>query len=128
MIVLDASVLIAWFDGGDTFHDRARRELSTAVASPLRASAVTLAEVLVAPTRTGTVTLARRALSGLQVEAVAVGTDAPERLAALRTATGLKLPDCCVLLAAQDAGAQAVLTYDERLRVAAFEAGYRTDP
>lgn len=41
--------------------------------------------------------------------------DAPVRLATLRAETGLKLPDCCVLLAAQDAGAEAVLTFDEPL-------------
>jgi predicted nucleic acid-binding protein len=47
--------------------------------------------------------------------------DAAERLAALRVATELKLPDCCVLLAAEDAQAR-LLTFDARL---AREAGRR---
>lgn len=59
---------------------------------------------------------------------VAVGTDAPERPAHLRSATRLKLPDCCVLLAAQDVRATTVLPFDDRLRVAAREAGHRTEP
>jgi hypothetical protein len=33
----------------------------------------------------------------------------------LRAGSGLKLPDCWVLLAAQDARAEAVLTFDDAL-------------
>ena len=54
--------------------------------------------------------------------AVALDTDAPARLATLRAITGLKLPDCCVLLAAEQAGA-AVLTLDDRVAAAARERG-----
>lgn len=40
--------------------------------------------------------------------------DAPSRLARLRAATTLKMPDCCVLLAA-DQLADAIATFDDRL-------------
>jgi predicted DNA-binding protein (UPF0278 family) len=39
--------------------------------------------------------------------------------------TGLKMPDCCVLLAAQDATAEAVLTFDEALAREAERLGLR---
>ena len=44
-----------------------------------------------------------------------LAADAPVRLAALRADTGLKLPDCCVLLAADAASADGVLTFDDAL-------------
>ena len=40
------------------------------------------------------------------------------KLARLRTATGLKMPDCCVLLAAESTNAR-LATFDNRLRKAA---------
>ena len=56
------------------------------------------------------------------IETIALGPDAPARLAALRAGTRLRLPDCCVLLAAQTAGAQ-VASFDERLTAAAESLG-----
>ena len=41
-------------------------------------------------------------------------TDTAIRLAELRAATGLRMPDCCVILTAEDAAA-AVASFDERL-------------
>lgn len=46
------------------------------------------------------------------------------RLAELRALTGLRLPDCCVQLAAEYADASAVLTSDARLARAAAELGH----
>lgn len=60
-------------------------------------------------------TTAEAALTGLP--------DAARRLAALRVDTRLKLPGCCVLLAAQDAGADTVATFDDRLGAAAEGLG-----
>ena len=57
---------------------------------------------------------------------VALGADAAARLALLRAETRLKLPDCCVLLAAEDAEADAVLSLDDRVVTAAREAGFRS--
>jgi predicted nucleic acid-binding protein len=74
------------------------------------------------PTRAGTLRTAQAALSALAVAELPLPPDAAEQLAALRTDTGLKLPDCCVLLAAQVADG-GVLTFDERLARAASERG-----
>ena len=54
-----------------------------------------------APARAGTVAATQAALSDLGISEVALPADAAPRLAVLRVTTGLKLPDCCVILAAQ---------------------------
>jgi predicted nucleic acid-binding protein len=115
VIVVDASVLIAHLDERDALHDRAEQALMRAADQPLGCSTVTLAEVLVGPARRGRLAVARAALGELDVAEIPFGDDAPVRLAGLRAETGLKLPDCCVLLAAQDAGAGSILTFDELL-------------
>jgi predicted nucleic acid-binding protein len=122
VIVVDASVLIAHLDERDALHAQAVEELLAVVEQPLACSPITIAEALVGPARAGRLDEARAALTTLGVREVSLGPDAAARLAALRAETGLKLPDCCVLLAAQDAGAAGVLTFDERL---VREAGLR---
>jgi hypothetical protein len=64
----------------------------------------------------------RGVLDELPVAAQPVPEDAPRRLALLRAGTNLKLPDCCVLLAAEQTDA-AVATFDRRLADAATERG-----
>jgi predicted nucleic acid-binding protein len=115
VIVLDASVLIAHLDRGDALHARAEDALLAAADRPVGCSTITLAEVLVGPARQGQLDAARAALAELEVEELPLGDDAAVRLAGLRADTGLKLPDCCVLLAAQHAAAEAVLTFDDAL-------------
>lgn len=122
MIVLDASVLIAHLDADDLHHDRATRLLLDAIDEPLAASPLTLAEVLVGPARAGRADLAEGALRELGVDAVPLDVGAPRQLAELRVRTQLRLPDCCVLLAARTAGGY-VSTFDERLHRAAAELG-----
>jgi predicted nucleic acid-binding protein len=102
VIVLDASVLIGHLDGNDLHHQRARDLLEESGASPLGASSISLAETLVAPARTGRLDAARDALERIGIAELVFRADAPARLAKLRADTGCKLPDCCVLLAAQD--------------------------
>ena len=123
MIVADASVLIGHLDETDVQHDRATELLVDAAASPLAASTITIAEVLVGPARTGRLEAARAALEALTLTEVRLGSGASERLASLRARTNLKLPDCCVLLAAEDAGARAILTLDDRLAAQAAQIG-----
>jgi predicted nucleic acid-binding protein len=114
VIVLDATVLIAHLDGRDAHHEDAEERLLALADQPFGASPVTLAEVLVAPARTGRLADARAALEVLGVAELMLPADAAERLAELRATTELKLPDCCVLLAAEDAPGR-VLTFDGRL-------------
>jgi predicted nucleic acid-binding protein len=123
VIVLDASVLIAHLDARDAHHAAAVDRLGAAARYGYAASVVTVAETLVGPARAGVSSTARRVLHELGIERIGLGPGAPERLAELRAGTGLKLPDCCVLLAAEDAAAEAILTFDERLGRAARDLG-----
>jgi predicted nucleic acid-binding protein len=122
VIVLDACVLIAHLDVSDAHHDRAFALLQSLAEESFAASALTLAEVLVGPARAGGLERAGAALSALAVETVPIGDAAPAELAGLRAATGLKLPDCCVLLAAEQAGG-GLATFDDRLVAAARDRG-----
>lgn len=122
MIVLDASVLIAHLDGADLHHDEATDLLVSAAEDDLVASPITLAEVLVGPARSGELHRATTALDLLGVGVVALDADAPTKLALLRAGTGLKLPDCCVILAAESVGAE-LATFDHRLAGVANEHG-----
>ena len=122
MIVLDASALIAHLDAGDAHHARAGLLLTETAGEELCASPLTLAEVLVGPARGGRLDDARAALGQLGIRGVALTDDAPARLATLRAETSLKLPDCCVLLAAAQVGG-TVATFDERLAAAGRQRG-----
>lgn len=123
MIVLDASVLIAHFDTRDAHHLRANALLLAAADEELVASPMTVAEVLVGPVRAGQADRASAVLAQLGVATVGLDENAPLMLATLRAQTGLKLPDCCVLLAARTTGA-AVATFDDRLATAARGHGF----
>ena len=118
MIVLDASVLIGHLDAHDSHHAEATALLEASDSEPLGASAITLAETLVAPARAKRLDEAKAALERLGVKELGLGEDAPTRLAQLRAETGCKLPDCCVLAAAQRQGG-SVASYDGDLRKAA---------
>jgi len=123
VIVIDASVLIAHLDASDVHHDRAGELLLDLAGEPIGASPLTLAEVLVGPARAGQLDRGTALLHQLDVESVHLDDDAPVRLAALRAGTNLKLPDCCVLLAAEQTHG-VVATFDDRLAKAAIEHGF----
>lgn len=114
VIVLDASVLIAYLDSDDDHHVAAETLLAGAVDDDLGVNPLTLAEVLVVPARDGRLEPAQRALRDLEVEELPFPPDTAVRLAQLRASTGLRMPDCCVLLAADDAVA-TVASFDDRL-------------
>ena len=118
MIVLDASVLIAYLDGGDAHHGRAETLLAREIDDDFAANALTLAEVLVMPARQGRFEAAREALEDLDVDELAFPADSAVRLAQLRARTHLRMPDCCVLLAAEDVRAR-IASFDDRLGDAA---------
>jgi predicted nucleic acid-binding protein len=122
VIVLDASVLIGHLDGGDPHHRRATALLEASGATPLGSSSISLAETLVAPARAGKLELAREALARIGIAELPLGAGAPARLAGLRTTTGCKLPDCCVLLAAQEYEG-AIASFDASLTRAAHSIG-----
>ncbi|MCW4386314.1 type II toxin-antitoxin system VapC family toxin [Salinibacterium sp. SYSU T00001] len=122
MIVLDASVVIAFLDASDPHHERAVRMIESHAADGFAMHPLTLAEVLVGAVRIGR---AARLLADLRVMGVrthAPSEDEPLTLAELRADTGLKMPDCCVLtVATQQPGPLA--TFDDQLARAAAELG-----
>jgi predicted nucleic acid-binding protein len=120
LIVVDASVLIAHLDERDALHEQAVERLLAAADEPLGCGTLTLAEVFVGPARRGRLDDAIAAIAALEVQEIPLGTGAAGDLATLRAETGLKLPDCCVLLAARDADAGDIVTFDERLARAAL--------
>jgi predicted nucleic acid-binding protein len=122
VIVLDASVLIAYLDAEDAQHHRAESLLAREIDDQFSANPLTLAEVLVGPARSGRLDEARTALRELEVVEQPFPIDTAVRLARLRADTGLRMPDCCVLLAAQDAAGR-VAAFDDRLIRAAEPLG-----
>ncbi len=125
MLVLDASVLIGHFDNNDPHHARAVSLLLATDGQMLGASAITLAETLVAPARNGRLAEAQHALRRLGVRELALGTEIPSRLAQMRADLQVKLPDCCVLLAAQEHAGE-VASFDTAVLEAARRLGLRT--
>lgn len=122
MIVLDASVLIAYLDRDDDHHDRAEALLTREVDDDFAVNSLTLAEVLVAPAGQGRMGVVLAALSDLDVRELPFPADTAVRLAHLRASTELRMPDCCVLLAAEDARAR-LGSFDDRLCRAATTRG-----
>ncbi len=68
MIVLDASVLIAFLDSEDNHHAAAQQLLTQAVDDDLAVNSLTLAEVLVAPVRDSRLDALLAALHALEVQ------------------------------------------------------------
>ncbi|MDR0958812.1 MAG: PIN domain-containing protein [Propionibacteriaceae bacterium] len=124
MIVLDASVLIAVLDPHDAHHQRAAAFVTAEQDEGMLIHPLTLAEVLVAPARVGKAAFVRRSIIASGVEVWDPDDDEPERLADLRVATGLKLPDCCVLDAAEHSSS-SLATFDVRLDAVASRRGVR---
>jgi predicted nucleic acid-binding protein len=122
VIVLDASVLIAYLDAEDAHHRAAESLLAREIDDEFAANPITLAEVFVGPSRAGRLDAARSALRVLEVAEQPFPVDTAVRLARLRAETGLRMPDCCVLLAAQDTAAR-VAAFDDRLIRWAEELG-----
>lgn len=118
MIVFDASVLIAYLDRDDNHHARAATLLEREVDDDFAANSLTLAEVLVVPARENRLRAVSEALRDLELQELPFPADAAIKLAGLRASTNLTMPDCCVLLAAQDADAR-LASFDERLAAAA---------
>ncbi len=118
MIVLDASVIIAYLDAENVHHGRAETLLTREIEDDFGAHSLTLAEVLVVPARENRLEVVRAALRKLEVQELPFPADTAVKLAQLRADTGLKMPDCCVLLAAEHSAGR-LATFDERLTQAA---------
>ncbi len=126
MIVLDASVVVAFFEPSDRWHADAVALLADHAGEDLGVPTLTLAEFLVGPARAGGQVLARAvaALSRLDVVELPLPADRAPSLARLRAETGVNLPDCVVLLAAESQRA-TLATFDVRLSTVAAARGVR---
>lgn len=122
MIVLDASVLIGHFEAADPHHADATALLKAHMTDSFASSVVTLAEVYVGASRAGQADRLDQLLAQLAIQSLELPADAAHRLGQLRTATGLKLPDCCVLYAAERHHA-AIATFDGALAKRATNMG-----
>lgn len=114
MIVLDASVVIAFLDGEDRHHAAAEKLLAEAVEDDVAVNSLTLVEVLVVPARDERLAQTQAALRDLGIAELPFPADTAARLAQLRAETGLKMPDCCVLLAAEATSAR-LASFDGQL-------------
>lgn len=120
MIVLDASVMIAHLLEGDA-HAAATLEILD-TEEELAMHGISIAESLVGPAKRDVIEVAERAMGSLGVERLQPAVDEPRRLALLRAQSGLKLPDCCVVVAAETNDA-TLATFDRRLADVARERG-----
>ena len=125
MIVLDASVIIPYLDADDVHHPRATQLLEREVDEDFALDPLTFAEILVGPMRADRLDLALAVLRELQIVERPFPPESALRLAQIRTVTGLRMPDCCVLLTAEDAAAR-VATFDTALMKAAAGLGLTT--
>lgn len=103
--------MIAYLGSDDTHHVAAARLLQREIDDDFAACPLTLAKVLVGPIRAGRLDAAVAALHAPDVVEQPSPADTAVELARLRAHTGLRMPDCCVLLAAQEAAAR-VASYD----------------
>lgn len=122
MIALDAGVLIAIFDGADPHHEDARTLFLQNPTEPMTIGPINQAEVLVGAARESRDAQMLTDLRALGLTVTALPDDAGPRLARLRARTGSTMPDCCVLLTAEQTDAR-VATFDSRLAAAAASLG-----
>ncbi len=127
MIVLDASVVIAFLDSADAHHAAAYEILASGAADDPVVHPLTLAEVLVAASRAGHGARLASDLATLGVRTDLPDAAQPLRLAELRATTRLRLPDCCVLDLASFHGA-TLATFDGRLATEARDRGLGVVP
>jgi predicted nucleic acid-binding protein len=114
IVVLDASVVIAFLDARDSHHSAALTALGQAREETLVLPASAYAEVLVDPWRRGqdAVAVVRELVAELGIRIQPLTADVAERAARLRAEQGsLRLPDALVL-ATTDVLAGTALTCD----------------
>ena len=115
LVVLDASVTIAFLDAADPHHSGAVAALTRVQGSDLVLPASAYAEMLVGPARRGrgATDAAREFVTDLALRIEPISASIAERAAELRAAhRALKLPDALVIATADALEATLVLTAD----------------
>lgn len=116
LVVLDASVVIAFLDPDDALHHAAVKALTEHQHAELLVPTSAYAEILVAPYRVGGQAVAEveAFLSDFGVRLQAITAEVARAAAWLRSSSrGLRLPDALVLATANELEAATVLTGDE---------------
>jgi predicted nucleic acid-binding protein len=116
---LDAGVLIGFLNAEDAHHDSAAKAIGDALSAnqKLAMSASVLAEILVGPSRSGAqaVEVVRNMVATLPIDVVPIGDEIAVTAAGLRARyQSLKLPDALVIAAAEEEGADRLVTTDRR--------------
>jgi predicted nucleic acid-binding protein len=116
LVVLDASVIIAFLDPDDALHDAAVEALTERQHDELLIPASAYAETLVAPYRRGPEAVAEveAFLADFAIRIEPITPPTARAAARLRSESrSLRLPDALVLASAEELGADSVLTADE---------------
>ncbi len=117
LVVLDASVLIAFMSQDDVHHASAVRAFTAEARSDLVAPASAVAEVLVYPYRTRQGHRAERFLDDAAIRVTPIDLAIARRAARLRARHGnVRLPDAFVIATGDELGATRVLTADASWR------------
>lgn len=122
VVVLDANVLIALYEGNDAHHAWAVNTIADTAADDLVISVVTYAEAMVRPMRLGTNSQFTAGLEQLNVGVLPLPAVSAEHVARVRATTNLRMPDAVVLQAALEHGG-AIATADASLAAAAISHG-----
>jgi predicted nucleic acid-binding protein len=116
LVVLDASVVIAFLDPDDALHDAAVAALTDHQHDELLIPTSAYAEILVAPHRRGSEAVAEveAVLSDFSIRPETLTPAIARGAAKLRSESrSLRLPDALVLATAAELGAEVVLTGEE---------------
>jgi predicted nucleic acid-binding protein len=116
LVVLDASVVIAFLDPDDALHDAAVNALSEHQHDELVIPSSVYAEILVAPYRRGPEAAGEveAFLADFAIRTEAITPAVARAAARLRSEFGsLRLPDALVLATADELEAESVLSGDE---------------
>ena len=115
LVVLDASVVIAFLDSRDAHHEAAVAALRAHRSDDVVLPASAYAEILVEPLRRGVeaVTHVQQFVTGLVIRIEPLSAEIARRAAELRARHAfLRLPDALVIATADHLNATAVLTGD----------------
>jgi predicted nucleic acid-binding protein len=115
LVVLDASVVIAFLDARDAHHEAAVAALRTHRSDEMVVPASAYAEILVGPLRHGVeaVTRVQQFVGSLAIRIEPLSAEIARRAAEFRARhTFLRLPDALVIATADHLDATAVLTGD----------------
>ncbi len=124
LTILDASVTLAFLNAEAVHHSEATEIIGGEY--DLAVSTVTLAETLVRAVAADVVADVLADLRRVQITEVGLGDFAAPTLAQLRHVYGLKMPDCCVILAGLNTQATGIATRDSQLRRVAADLGFET--